>query len=661
MSDRPEDERHESVSALIATPKSSVWQGFLGAAWVLSSSLLLEVVAKLLEGSVGQSHFLSSLAGVLRWVAVGVVSIAALYVLWRKGMDMRESFRIRRELDLTADLVEPPTALGANAEFTAEMPGDPPSAEPRDPDIAAVLWELPFGDYESAALYDMVTAMLDCADVLPGEHAVAHRDASGVLARLTGDHVVVHSGHDRFRVNTPGRKAAADPERPGAESHEICVSGQPEDIRRTPQWRAALPALVRHYADLAGRWSVALDSERLGAGAHRWFGGSAERLADLLHECAEFEHGIELDIIALAGIADALDIWYARIGVRARAEAADAMRVLAGPAHPEVADLAALRCGDLGELPARRTRRWRRRRRGTTGLRARRAHEIALRSLEQYRHPDTHPVATTTALADNAARPVGVVPPGEHATAANTVAATTAASDGMAETAAVGVDDDRVHPGADGERRRWSRRRRSLASDDSAPLSAAVEGFERAWWLLPRRDIAGEVAALVDLAIAHLYQGRLDAARDRLELAESLTRGGRNPSGRAHTFEILGVLWWMRGEPRRALRWWLLALTRYRDLGHELGICRCLQHLGSAAVVVPDYGGLLLGEIPDQEEILVQAWAWLAYAEARRPDHPAEKSLITGMYRTTIEQRLDRPAGELAEVTMRWPMAVAER
>ncbi|MEV5646986.1 hypothetical protein AB0L57_01935 [Nocardia sp. NPDC052254] len=718
MSDTPQGERHESVSALIATPKSSVWQGFLGAAWVLSSSLLLEVVAKLLEGSVGQSHFLNSLAGVLRWVAVAVVSIAALYVLWRKCMDLRESFRIRRELDLTADLVEPPTALGTTPEIVAEpgaeMARQSPDADPRDPDIAGVLWDLPFGEYESAALYDMVTAMLDCADALPGEHPVAYRDASGVLARLTGDHVVVHSGHDRFQVNKPCPPRDADTEDHTADTGGTRTPAQPLDVRRTPQWRAALPALIRHYADLADRWSVALDSERLGAGAHRWFDGSAERLADLLQECAAFDHGIELDTVALARIADALDIWYARIGVRGCAQTAEAMRVLAGPSHPEIADLAALRCGDLGELPARRSR-WRRRR-ATTGLRARRAHEIALRRLDRYRHPDTH-IADPAAAgsAENTARVVVPAPLGSarqydvlrttpdavdkagdaavksdvsvtidisgdidapvaHGALVKNVAVSDGDSDAgtdAVERAAGGNDaamtgEAEVVPGTDpvagetGRRRRWSWRRRSRVRADANPLAAAVDGFERAWWLLPRRDVTGEVAALVDLAIAHLYQGRLDAARDRLELAESLTRGGRNPSGRAHTFEILGVLWWMRGEPRRALRWWLLALTRYRDLGHELGICRCLQHLGSAAVVVPGYGGLLLGELPDQEEVLVQAWAWLSYAENRRPDRAAEKSLITGMYRAKIESHLGRTDRELAGVRMRWPMTVSE-
>ncbi|WP_227982093.1 hypothetical protein [Nocardia spumae] len=568
----------ESAAALITAPKASVWQGFLGAAWVLSSSLLLEVVAKLLEGSVGQSHVLNSLAGVLRWVAVAVVLAAALYVLWRKSMDMREGARIRRELDLTSDLVEPPAAVARTVTIAPALPPEPaPRLDAQDEPVVAVLRALPFADYESAALYDMVSAMLDCVSILPGDQAVARRHASDVLIRLAAGGIVAHDGHDRFRVDRGDRPPA----------------GPGRDVCRTPQWRAALPALVRHYADLAHRWAVALDSDRLGAGAHRWFLGSADRLAALLCACAEAEHGIELDITALARIADALDLWYARIGVPPGSAAAVAMRTLASRSHPEIRELASIRCGDLSEPESGSRRRpWARvrRRRGTTGLRARRAHETALRGLQRYRRWDGAP-----------------------------------------------------GPAAAGS------------------LSEVVDGFERAWWLFPRRDTAGEVCALIDLAIAQLHQGRLDAARDRLELAEALTRGGRNPSGRAHTFEILGVLWWMRGEPRRALRWWLLALTRYRDLGHELGICRCLQHLGSAVVVVPEYGGLVLAGPVDTGEVLSEASGWLAYAEQHRPDRPAPDSLLARRYRRQVTRVLRAARVQVRDTVGRWPIEVSER
>lgn len=595
---------HESVASLIATPKSSVWQGFLGAAWVVSSSLLLEVIAKLLEGSVGQSPLLNSLAGVLRWVAVAVVLAAALYVVWRKTMDMREGARIRRELDLTADLVQPPEVVGRTV--AAPAAGVPSATRPLDPGdlpVVAVLCALSFDEYESAALYDMVSAMLGSATVLPGDRTAAPGNASDLLTRLAAHDILRHRDHDRFAVVHPH-------ERPPL-----------EEVRRTPQWRAALPALVAHYADRAGRWAVALDSDRLGAGADRWFAASADRLTRLLQACAEVDHGIELDITVAARIADALDLWYARTGLPADGAAARAMRTLATAGDPEIRELAAIRCGD--PMPTRRGLRARvRMRRRDTGLRARRAHESALRQLEQWQRAHNAPGTSTGS------------PPAGAAAARR----------------------------ANG-RSRWWRARAGLTPlhDPAPPLAEVVDGFERAWWLLPRRDIAGEVSALVDLAIVHLHQGRLEAARDRLELAEVLTRGGRNPTGRAHTFEVLGVLWWMRGEARRALRWWLLALTRYRGLGHELGICRCLQHLGSAATVAPEYGSLLLEGPLDTGEVLRQAAGWLAYAEKRRPDAANGGSRLAERYHRRVAQALRHAGLTSPETVDRWPVRLVEQ
>ncbi|MFF0497472.1 hypothetical protein ACFYU5_13765 [Nocardia aobensis] len=567
-SHRPE---HDIASQLIATPKSSVWQGFLGAAWVMSSSLLLEVVAKLLEGSVGQSRVLNSLAGVLRWVAVAVVAAAALYVLWRKTMDMREGARVRRELDLTADLVQPPPVVERTvAALPALAPARTQPLDATDAVVAAVLRALPFTDYEAAALYDTVTAMLDSATVLPGEQAVVQRSTGEVLIRLAAHGVIVHDGHDRFAVAKP----TASPDR--------------AVVRRTPQWRATWPALIRHYSDRATRWAVALDSDRLGAGAHRWFTGTADRLAELVRACADCDHGVELDIPALARIADALDLWYARIGAPSDGPAARAMLALSGPAHPQIRELASIRCDLALDTATRRgwprllRKRRRSRPRRSTGLDARRAHAEAMRDFDR-------------------------LPGGEY------------------------------------------------------PLPDIVAGFERAWWLLPRRDIAAEVCALNDLAIAHMHEGRLDAARDRLELAETLTRGGRNPSGRAHTFETLGLLWWMRGEPRRAMRWWLLALTVYRDLGHELGICRCLQHLGSAVAVVPEYGGLLLAGPLSTGEILRQASGWLAYAERHRPGGVGRTPALASRYGRRVAHALENAQLTSLETVDRWPVTVSER
>lgn len=176
-------------------------------------------------------------------------------------------------------------------------------------------------------------------------------------------------------------------------------------------------------------------------------------------------------------------------------------------------------------------------------------------------------------------------------------------------------------------------------------LSESAEQLEAAWWLLPRTDLAGVVCTLINLAVVHLHQGRLDAAQDRLELAESLTRDGRDPDGRAQTRETLGVLWWTRGEPRRALRQWQRALTAYRELDDDLGTGRCLQHLGSAVVLAPEHGGLLLGDDPPltRTEVLRQAGGWLA---AARRLHP--QALHAEYYA--------RQAGSTLHTVDRWPL-----
>ncbi|WP_062982477.1 hypothetical protein [Nocardia anaemiae] len=141
-----------------------------------------------------------------------------------------------------------------------------------------------------------------------------------------------------------------------------------------------------------------------------------------------------------------------------------------------------------------------------------------------------------------------------------------------------------------------------------------------------------------------MLSARLDAAQDRLESAESLTRDGRDLAARAQTRETLGVLWWTRGEPRRALRHWQGALTAYRELEDDLGTGR-LQHLGSAVVLAPEHGGLLLGNDPPltRAEVLRQAGGRLA---AARRLHPT--ALHAEYY--------GRQAGSTLHTVDRWPL-----
>ncbi|MEV0033281.1 hypothetical protein [Nocardia sp. NPDC050793] len=165
----------------------------------------------------------------------------------------------------------------------------------------------------------------------------------------------------------------------------------------------------------------------------------------------------------------------------------------------------------------------------------------------------------------------------------------------------------------------------TLGADPSASTAAELEQargrLDRVWWSLPREDIPGEVCALVNLGVVLLRQGLLDDAQDRLELAEALTRQGRDPDGRAHMHEILGHVWWARGEGTRALRCWRLSLTAYRALRDDHGIARCLQHLAAAVIADPPCAEEVLGPDPARPPALAveEATGWLAEAQALFP------------------------------------------
>ncbi|MGW1737216.1 hypothetical protein ACWCPQ_00240 [Nocardia sp. NPDC001965] len=153
-------------------------------------------------------------------------------------------------------------------------------------------------------------------------------------------------------------------------------------------------------------------------------------------------------------------------------------------------------------------------------------------------------------------------------------------------------------------------------------LATAVDRLRTAWWRLPREDLANQVRVLTDLAVAHIHQGRLDAAQDRLELAALRALDDEDADGWARVHEIAGAVAWARGEPRGALRCWQRALTVYRDLADDNGIGRCLQHLGAAVLVAPEHGDLVLDEdaASGVGEVLRRAHSWLAEAGRRNPD-----------------------------------------
>ncbi|MGV9723538.1 hypothetical protein [Nocardia beijingensis] len=532
---------HTEPVGQTATPRSSIWIGFLGTASLVAYTVLFELVRTLVVNSFGENAVVQFFNGPLRWLSVLFIAAAATYALYRFARGYRTKVRTAREMDLIAGLIEPGPALADRAQRRAAPPPRPVAALDGHL-IAAVLRDLPVHDYETVALLAVLNAIRDTPGRLPLAREPSARTAAKLLEGLLRRGVLAEDGAQRWCV----RQVPRLPDR------ATVITG--------PQWAAALTALLRHYADRARRWAIALESRRFAAGARRWFESEEPYLRALVAACAD--PGVDFPPAAVAyliRLGNALDVWYARIGLGENERGvADDLRSL--PAIDELnRDLVLLRAGRLTERP-----RGYRPRRLSRSLAARWEHQEALRRL-------------------GAASP---------------------------------------------------------------PLAEVADQLETAWWLLPRDDVAGEVCALINLAVVHIRQGRLDAAQDRLELAESLTRTGLDPDGRAQTHETMGTMWWARGEPRRALRCWQLALTAYRALDDDLGVGRCLQHLGSAVVADPGHATLLLPTDPPltRAEALRQATGWLA--EARRR-HPTARHAEHYAARARSDLRADRGLRDL--------------
>ncbi|WP_067893458.1 tetratricopeptide repeat protein [Nocardia vaccinii] len=609
--------------------KSSLWQGFLRTASVLSTSLLLELISKLLENRVGQSPTLASASSWLSRIAILVVLVAAAYLILRRLATMRERLRVRQEMRLTADLISPGPEVRSwpsSADFTAKstvlerFPSQIESrARWRKSVVLRVLDALPFEQYEAVALYEMASAILTAGRRLPVDEELHPASATveidrlrraGVLVRITDDRVAVR------RTIVRWMRAATQLGR---------VHDRGVRIEEQPEWDAALPALIHHHADRATRWSAALDTRRLGAGAQRWFAQESDQLLDLIARCAEMKVNphkravVDAAVPELLRIADALDRWYARNGWSAAKDglAQEISKLLTGEEQPVEYELIQIRltesdgAADGGEKPDAD-------RKSDADDEPRLKIDSSVTWLHRYKAP-------LMARRD--------------------------------------------------EREAWMFLAREWSPKS---LKQAGERLERAWRRLPARDAAGSVCLLVDLAIVRLHEGRLEAARNCLAVAQTLAGDDRDPAGVAHVYETLGVLRWMRGEPRRALHDWQRALRRFRDLNHDLGIARCLQHLGSAMAEFPEYGGLLVSGEPSRGEVLRQAGGWLAEAlsmraaiaptpgTGRRPAQlPAEAALARVRARLTGESGLfDPELGPRGDVLLEgvecWPLAVPE-
>ncbi|WP_067676820.1 tetratricopeptide repeat protein [Nocardia miyunensis] len=635
----PDEFAVESPVQIVA--KSSLWQGFLRTASVLSTSLLLELFSKLLENRVGQSPTLASASSWLSRIAILVVLIAAAYLILRRLATMRDRLRVRRETRLTADLISPGPAVKSSVPQPDRVAALTTRREYPNPSDCRQLWTgkvvrvldaLPFEQYEAAALYDLVSAVLTARRRLPLDEApqpisaraeIDRMTRAGVLDRGVGGRIVVWRGvvpralvlwvlvqrmliQQNVRQLGPVRLVVM---------WRVLPDGICRPIDDEPEWDAGLPALVRHHADLATRWAAALDTRRLSAGAQRWFGQEAEHLVGLIRVCGGMRKQAVRDAAVpdLLRIADGLDRWYARNGWSAAKNglAEQVSKFLTAQEQPVEYELTRIRLADADRrLDAD----------GRTGADSEPdpAIESSVSWLHRYKAP-------LTARRD--------------------------------------------------EREAWK-----LLARQTSPEKVKEAGklLERAWRRLPARDAAGSVSLLIDLAIVRLHEGRLEAARNCLAVAQTLAGDDRDPAGLAHVYETLGVLRWIRGEPRRALHDWQRALTRFRDLNHDLGTSRCLQHLGSAIAEFPEYGGLLVSGEPWRGEVLRQAGGWLAQAvsmrEAIGPDAdsgrgpaelPANKALARVREQLTqdpglFDPRLGPPTGLLLECVDSWPLPAPE-
>jgi tetratricopeptide (TPR) repeat protein len=318
----------------------------------------------------------------------------------------------------------------------------------------------------------------------------------------------------------------------------------PEEVRRAlrqvepwpvPErvWRA-VAALLRHYAVQAGRWATALRSVTDSRSAIVWLHQEEPLLRALLTDWRPDALPPESVVDDLAAIADALDVWYIR-------ELQSDGLVTTSRGLAELAD---------------------------------RAGRDELVELAQLRTAAAHRIGTHLDLADIAI--------------------------------AAGEPDERTarHPAGFALRARWHNERALIEFDRAAlvrsdppafteRLQAAENELRRALALVPENDPAGRLCVLVNLAAVCLEQRRLFAALEFLDQAEVVAGASGDLSGAAQVVELQGVQAIFGGNAPHAVARWQQALALYRDLGEEQGQARCLQHLGTLAVVSPDIAGVL--------------------------------------------------------------------
>ncbi|NKY32089.1 tetratricopeptide repeat protein [Nocardia speluncae] len=572
-------------------PRSALVPGVLGGLSVIATTLLLELGRTLVLNSFGESDGVRLLSTGLRWLAVLLVVLAVLYAGYRFTMDRRSRTRRARRRNALAALDGACPFGPVDVRVVA-----PPTAEAMNPgwrnEVVAALRELPVWNYDTATLHAVLGAVAAAHGASPGPlpaPATGTRETSPEDPRPAQPLGDPHTGPGLREWLEYGRIL----KRQGDHHLLVEVPEAPEkdEVRAGELWQAALFALLSHCADQASRWAVALTTVPFAPGARRWFTMEENYLRELVVWCSPpaatqgrtpvGHPGPEIPpatVVQLVRIADALDTWYAH-QVRIRD------------------DKTAVVAENLGRLTVQTEMTWYSR---SMELRQPRPHDP---------RSGRHPVrAGTGAREQRVQTPGGPAYPGQ---------------------ARRQVPPEPADPPCGIRRRatglaaRWKHRaalERLNAAGTPGDLEAAVQLLRAAWWRLPREDVGNQVRVLTNLAVAHIEQGRLDAAADRLELAAVRAAGEEDDAGRALVHELNGAVCWARGEPRGALRHWQRALTLYDDLADDRGIAGCLHHMGSALRVVPEHADLVLGDDPPPitEDVYRCAQDWMDEAAARR-------------------------------------------
>jgi tetratricopeptide (TPR) repeat protein len=125
---------------------------------------------------------------------------------------------------------------------------------------------------------------------------------------------------------------------------------------------------------------------------------------------------------------------------------------------------------------------------------------------------------------------------------------------------------------------------------EAGDADAARNAFERSLGARPKRDVAGRVIDLTNVAAALLAEGRRDPARQLLSEALDLAENTSDVAGEAYALELLGVVAARRHKVDNAMATWVRAQFLYEQLNDELGQARCLLHRASLQLSLPSSG-----------------------------------------------------------------------